>query len=95
VLTGSLWPDVVERLYFDAATGLLLRRSCTTHVALGGAIEEWFDYSDYQSFGSIKVPRVVTQTTWSIITTVTISNITSGTSGDDARFSKPKSGGGH
>jgi hypothetical protein len=93
VLAGSQWPDVVERLYFDAATGLLIRRAIATHTALGGVLESWVDYSDYEPFANVKLPRVITQTTPNLITTMTVTDIKVSPATDDARFSRPKTGG--
>jgi hypothetical protein len=93
VLTGSMWTDAAEHLYFDATTGLLLRRAITTRVALGGVLEDWVDYADYQPFEGARVPRLITQTTSSLITTFTITVITRSAAGDEARFARPKGGG--
>jgi hypothetical protein len=93
VLAGSQWPDVVERLYFDAATGLLVRRAIATHTALGGVLEAWVDYSDYQPFAGVRQPRVITQTTPNLITTMTVTDMKLSSATDDARFARPKIGG--
>ncbi len=93
VLVLNEGPDVVEHLYFDAATGLLLRRVLTTHVALGGTLEEWFDYADYQPFAGVRIPRSVTTTTSGVITSFTVTGLRASTTTDAARFARPKSGG--
>jgi len=94
VLSGSQWQDVAERLYFDATTGLLLRRQWLTHVALGGTIEEWMDYDDYQPFAGVKLPRTITQTTATVRTTLTVTDIKNAPAADDSRFDRPKGPGG-
>jgi hypothetical protein len=93
VLAGSQWPDVAERFYFDAATGLLVRRAVATRTALGGVLETWVDYGDYQPFAGVMQPRVITQTTPNLITTMTVRDIKVSSSTDDARFSRPRTGG--
>ena len=94
VLSGSQWQDVAERMYFDATTGLLLRRQWLTRVALGGTIEEWMDYDDYQPFAGVKLPRAVTQTTATVRTTLTVTDIKNAAESDDSRFDRPKGPGG-
>jgi hypothetical protein len=47
-----------ERLYFDAQTGLLLRRITTTPT-LVGLIPEQVDYEDYRDVDGLKVPFTI------------------------------------
>jgi hypothetical protein len=94
VLVGSLWPGVLEHLYFDATTGLLVRRECTTRIALGGELVDWYDYGDYEAFAGVKVPRSITQTTSTLISTMTVIEIKAAEATDEARFSRPKGSGG-
>ena len=47
-----------ERLYFDTATGLLVRRVAVTPTVLGSYVYQ-VDYSDYKLFGGVKVPTTI------------------------------------
>jgi len=47
-----------ERLYFDAQTGLLLRRITTTPTIVG-LIPEQVDYDDYRDVGGLKLPFTI------------------------------------
>lgn len=90
VLNASPWPDVVERLYFDAASGLLLRSVVTTSVALGGVLQEQYDYSDYRLVAGVKVAHLVTHTNFGAIDTMIVTDIKGSPATDDTRFAKPK-----
>jgi hypothetical protein len=50
--------DSRERLYFDADTGLLIRRQVTFKTAFGG-IPEVTDFDDYRDVGGIKLPFTI------------------------------------
>src|SRR5690606_12108387 len=58
VLSASTAENDVENLYFDAETGLLVRRVAQTPTVLG-AFEFRVDYADYKNFGGVKLPTVV------------------------------------
>ena len=47
-----------ERLYFDALSGLLVRRITTT-VTVVGLIPEQVDYEDYRDVGGLKLPFTI------------------------------------
>ncbi len=47
-----------ERLYFDVATGLLVRRVAASPTVLGNFVYQ-VDYSDYKLFGGVKVPTTI------------------------------------
>lgn len=44
-----------DRLYFDAQTGLLVRRMSTVFTVVGPFVYQ-FDYADYKDFGGVKIP---------------------------------------
>src|SRR5207247_5895303 len=50
--------DSRERLYFDANTGLLIRRQVTFKTAFGG-IPEVIDFDDYREVGGVKLPFTI------------------------------------
>jgi Photosynthetic reaction centre cytochrome C subunit len=47
-----------ERLFFDASTGLLVRRSASTQTVLGNHVFQ-VDYQDYKDFGGVKLPTTM------------------------------------
>ena len=51
-----------ERLYFDAQTGLLVRRITTTPTVVG-LVPEQVDYEDYRDVDGLKVPFTIRVTT--------------------------------
>jgi hypothetical protein len=54
-VAGQLDDKTRERLYFDTASGLLVRR-VITRVSPIGRIPEQTDYDDYRDVGGVKVP---------------------------------------
>jgi hypothetical protein len=94
VISGSSWPGVLDRLFFDAATGVLLRRTIMTSAALGMTLEERYDYTDYRPEEGVQVPHAITHTTAFSIDVLTISGVTPSPATDDNRFLKPKGPGG-
>jgi hypothetical protein len=58
LVTATLPSGQVERLAFDVATGLLVRRAFTVRTALGPFVYE-SDYSDYRDFGGVKIPMTI------------------------------------
>lgn len=47
-----------ERLYFDAETGLLVRRIASSPTIFG-AFNYQIDYTDYKDFGGVKLPTTI------------------------------------
>ena len=58
VLQSSIAPKVRQRLYFDAESGLLVRRVILTSTLLGD-VPSQTDYSDYRDVGGFKLPHTV------------------------------------
>ncbi|MEP6913156.1 MAG: c-type cytochrome [bacterium] len=58
VLRGVTADNKRERLFFDAQTGLLFRRS-TSVTTMIGVIPEQVDYEDYRDAGGIKLPFTI------------------------------------
>jgi hypothetical protein len=90
ILSGSPAPYVTERFYFDAASGLLLRRQVITAAALRGQLVEQFDYSDYRVVNGVKMPYEIKRTNWNTLDTLKVTDIKANTNIDDAKFAKPK-----
>jgi len=61
--------QVTEQFYFDANTGLLVRRVTRTATPLNGALIETTDYGDYRAEGGVMTPHKITRTNWSILDT--------------------------
>jgi hypothetical protein len=55
VVQSSIAPKVRQRLYFDAESGLLVRRVILTSTLLGD-VPTQVDYSDYRDAGGFKLP---------------------------------------
>jgi hypothetical protein len=71
VVRGSIAnSQVVDVLYFDAATGLLARRE-TTRETLFGPIPQWTDFDDYRDVNGVKVPFVVHREGFAVATNST------------------------
>lgn len=57
VVAGRTVDNRIERLYFDAQTGLLLRRVAYTETMVG-MIPEATDYEDYREVNGVKIPFI-------------------------------------
>jgi hypothetical protein len=80
---------VTETFYFDAASGLLVRRTISTTTPLG-RLPEQIDYADYRDVAGVKTPFEVKRSTWSTIDLYKIVDVKPNAQIDDARFAKPK-----
>jgi len=89
LVQGSIGTSI-ERFYFDATTGLLVRRQITTQTPLNGRLTETFDYSDYKAVGGVMMPFTIKRNNWNTLDTLTVTDIKVNPALDDARFSKPK-----
>jgi hypothetical protein len=90
LVQGNLTDNVTERLYFDASSGVLLRRQMITRTPLNGSLTETIDYSDYKPVAGIMVPFTIKRTNWNTLDTITITDVKPGASIDDAKFARPK-----
>jgi hypothetical protein len=90
LVQGQLTPQSIERFYFDATTGLLVRRQITTQTPLNGRLTETFDYSGYKPVSGVMMPFMIKRNNWNTLDTLTITDVKVNPSLDDARFSKPK-----
>ena len=89
VLTGLSAAGVTERLYFDATSGLLVRRSISTRTPMG-TLNEQVDYADYRDVAGVKMPFEIRRTNWNTLDTLKIADVKPNAQVDDARFQKPK-----
>ena len=77
-----------ETLYFDAQSGLLVRRLTVLRTALGG-LPQQYDYSDYREVDGVKVPFVTKISNAENIQTRTITELKFNTPIDDRVFTAP------
>ena len=77
-----------ERLYFDAESGLLVRRIATTPTILGN-YQYQVDYADYKDFGGVKLPMTVRYAMPNISWTRKITDVKINAGVDDAKFNAP------
>ncbi len=81
-----------ERLYFDAETGLLLRRATAIQTSIG-VIPEEVSFEDYRDVDGVKVPFTIRVTTIDAGSTYTrkYTEIKVNVPVDDSKFNKPQS----
>jgi photosynthetic reaction center cytochrome c subunit len=83
-------PDgsAVDRLYFDAQTGLLLR-SYTTMQSVLGAFPEETNYDDYRDVSGVKIPYTIRLVSAEGNRTYKWAQVDANTPVDDSKFTKP------
>lgn len=81
--------DQTVRLFFDAASGLLVRVSVLLPTAVGD-LPQQFDYEDFRTVDGVKLPFVVRTNTGGEATTETFTSIQHNVPVDEARFVVPK-----
>ena len=90
MIQGVPSPNVTERFYFDAGSGLLVRRQITTRTPLNGSLLETFDYSMYRAVNGVMMAHTIKRNNWASLDTFTITDIKTNIAIDDSRFMKPK-----
>jgi len=79
-----------EKLYFDAESGLLVRRDFE-RVTIDDGIVLWeVDYDDYKDVDGLKLPTTVRRKTPDFALTYRFTEIKQNVPIDDAKFSKPE-----
>lgn len=58
MLVGTTTANQRERLYFDVATGLFVRRTMASQTMFG-QFQYQVDYMDYKAFGGVKTPTTI------------------------------------
>jgi photosynthetic reaction center cytochrome c subunit len=76
-----------ERLFFDAQTGFLVRRSAVVPTVLGPFVYQ-VDYADYKDFGGVKLPTTVRFAMPNISWTRKITEVKNNVTIDDSKFVK-------
>lgn len=77
-----------EKLVFDVATGLLVRRSSSTLTILGNFTYQ-VDYQDYQDFDGVKLPTTIKFAVPGIYWTRKILEVKSNVNIEDGKFTAP------
>lgn len=91
VITGTTPDKKRERLFFDAETGLLLRRISYTETMIG-IIPEQTDFEDYREVEGVKLPftvRLSAVDAGNPVSTRTFTEIRLNVPVDDSKFNKP------
>jgi len=96
VVAGTAPEGTRERFYFDAQTGLLLRRHIEERTEFG-----WFpiqsDFEDYRAVDGVELPFVVRWSSagsaWGVRPSLRVLEVRDNVPVDDARFEAPPSGG--
>ena len=76
-----------ERLVFDVATGLLMRRSASSQTILGNFVYQ-VDYQDYKDFGGVKLPTTTKFAVPNIYWTRKVLEVKNNVTVDDKQFMK-------
>lgn len=84
-VNGRSNPNVMETLYFDRASGLLVRRVARLGTIMGQVPVQW-DYSDYRAVDGVKVPFQIRETNWEAVNTAKFTEVKLNVAVDDARF---------
>jgi photosynthetic reaction center cytochrome c subunit len=92
LIQGSIAPNVTERFYFDATSGLLVRHQVITRTpqSINGVLTETIDYSNYKPVAGVMMPFTIIRNNWNTLDTMTVTDVKANAAIDDARFSKPK-----
>jgi photosynthetic reaction center cytochrome c subunit len=96
VVAGTAPEGTRERFFFDAQTGLLVRRSIEERTAFG-----WFpiqaDFDDYRVVDGVELPYVVrwssARSAWGVRSSSRVLDVRDNVPVDDARFEAPPRGG--
>jgi len=87
VVSATTADNQRERLYFDAASGLLVRRVASTPTILGN-FQFQVDYTDYKDFGGVKLPTTLNFAVPNIRWTRKVLEVKNNVTIDDAKFAK-------
>lgn len=88
VVEGRRSAAAAETLYFDRASGLLVRRSVRLNTPMG-QLPVQIDYDGYRPVDGVLTPFEVRVTDWESVSVETFSDITHNQPIDAARFARP------
>ncbi len=86
---GTPVPNTTVAFYFDATSGLLVRRVISVRTPMG-TLSEQTDFADYRAVSGVKMPYSITVATPQTIDALTLTDVKVNTAVDDARFVRPK-----
>ncbi|HEV2222490.1 MAG TPA: c-type cytochrome [Candidatus Acidoferrales bacterium] len=89
VMMGKAPDGIVEFLFFDEQSGLLLRRMIRD-TTIFGALPIEADYSDYRDVNGVKIPYKTTWFTAGESSTYTIKDVKDNVPVDDSKFEPPE-----
>ena len=79
---------LTEKFFFDAQTGLLVRRDSPTQTPEGRITTVWL-YADYRDVGGVKVPFTTEQNNPNMAAVITLEKVEHNVPVDDKLFEKP------
>ena len=88
VVEGRRPPGASETLYFDRASGLLVRRSVRLATPMG-ELPVQIDYDDYHPVDGVQTPYEVRGTDWESVSIERFSDVAHNAAIDPARFRSP------
>jgi hypothetical protein len=91
IVLGTTPGNQREVLYFDAATGLLVRRTASSQTMFGRYVYQ-VDYDDYKLIGGVRIPMTIKHSMPSIRWTTKVIEVKVNAPIDDAKFSAPAGG---
>ncbi len=91
VVEGRRPQGASETLYFDRASGLLVRRAIRLRTPLG-SLPVQVDYGDYRAVDGVQTPFEVRVADWESVSTERFTDVTHNQPMDAARFAKPEAG---
>jgi hypothetical protein len=89
VVEGRRAKGIEETLYFDRASGLLVRRAARLRTPLG-SLPVQFDYDDYRVVDGVQTPFEVRLADWESVSIETFTYAAHNQPIDPARFAKPE-----
>ena len=87
LVTATTAENQRERLYFDASSGLLVRRIAATPTVLG-FFQYQVDYKDYKDFGGVKLPTTIRYAMPNISWTRKVLEVKNNAAIDDKKFNQ-------
>lgn len=89
VVLGTTANNQRDRLFFDVATGALVRRVATAPT-LVGQFQYQVDYSDFKDFGGVKLPATIKFAFPAVSWTRKIVEVKNNAAVDESKFAPPK-----
>jgi hypothetical protein len=88
VVSATTASNLRESLFFDVATGLLVRRTSSAQTMFGRFVYQ-VDYADYKLINGVKIPMTIKHSMPNIRWTTKVLEAKVNTPVDDAKFAAP------